>query len=256
MTDIPLKILNNPKAMKLWENATDEEKDAGIILSEFQFKAAKSGITDHYDLSDKWNSRFPKKEGKSYTKEKEIVKKGAKLAGISASTVYTLLKTTRFYTRKDYEMLNIQAQENGVILCWTHLRIIADRLNKKEYRKIKTEIEQAIIQEQLTGHQLHKAIDDAAPETKRTRATTPKAQSLIGIVQQFVALCNRQSEYARILASVEDDEEMEQVEILLGCFGQLGEFITVQTERIEQMRSTVSPIIRDDDIFSEIDGLG
>ena len=92
-------VRNNPKALKLWENASEEEKTAATMLCRFQEKTAKNGIDAIFDFADQWDASFPRASKAAYSRGLEAVKIGAKLADVSPQTVYSVLKTAKFYGR-------------------------------------------------------------------------------------------------------------------------------------------------------------
>jgi hypothetical protein len=183
--NIPLLIRNKPNLLKIWENATEEEKLAGLILSEFQSKSNRSTIDAYFDLADKWNDTFPKSNKKLRDYGEQAIVKGAKLAGLSASTVYSILRTAAFYGRSGYEALLKKALTNGVVLYWTHLRIIAERL--REDKAARTQVEQILVQKQLTEAQLNDLIDEVSPGAKQKRALA-SGKADVSPIKGFVSM--------------------------------------------------------------------
>jgi hypothetical protein len=179
--DIPVIIRNDEKKVKLWEKATDEERLASEIICDFQATNAKTGISAYFDFADKWNEAFPNK--RSYERGLSAVKKASRISGVSASTVYSILRTTKFYGRNGYESLAKKASVNGVILEWTLLRVIVNRL--AENKEVRTEIEREIVQRKVTEAQLNAMIDERAPETIRTRAGQATKRSSLSLLDAF-----------------------------------------------------------------------
>jgi hypothetical protein len=163
---IPLLVRNDEKILKLWESATDEERRASELLCDFKMTTAKAGIVSYFDFADQWSGLFPNK--KAYDRGLSTIKKAAKIAQVSESTIYSVLKTTKFYGRAGYDSLAKKAASNGIVLGWTTLRIIVDRL--ADNKEVRTEVEREIVQRKMTETQLNQLIDERAPETVRSRA--------------------------------------------------------------------------------------
>ena len=85
--DFPLIIASDSKARRIWEEANEDERSAGLLLCEFQNRSTKSEILDRFDFADRWNAAFPKANKKLYDRGMEAIKKGAMLADMSPSTV-------------------------------------------------------------------------------------------------------------------------------------------------------------------------
>jgi hypothetical protein len=175
---IPSLVRNDETRAKLWENATDEERAASELLCEFKTTTAKAGISAYFSFADRWNEAFPNK--KAYDRGLGAVKKAAKIAQVSASTIYSVLKTTKFYGRNGYEALAKKAAGNSVVIEWTQLRVLANRL--ADNKEARTEIEREIVQRKVTESQLNEMIDRLAPETVQTRAGQKTKRSALSRV--------------------------------------------------------------------------
>jgi hypothetical protein len=178
--DIPITIRNDEAKVKLWEKATDEERMASELLCDFQASTAKTGIGAYFDFADKWNTVFPTNSKKAYERGLSVVKKASRIAGVSASSIYSILKTTKFYGRNGYESLAKKAATNGVVIEWTQLRTLANRL--ADNKEARTEIEREIIQRKVTEAQLNALIDERAPETIHTRAGQTTKRSSLSLI--------------------------------------------------------------------------
>jgi hypothetical protein len=117
-SEVPCFVRNNLKSLKMWEEASEDERNAGLLLCEFQNRSTKTEVLDRFDFADRWNVAFPKANKKLYDRGMEAIKIGAQLAGMSPSTVYSNLRTTGFYKRSGYEALYKKAEANGVEIPW------------------------------------------------------------------------------------------------------------------------------------------
>jgi hypothetical protein len=253
---IPLIIRNKPHLLKLWEHATEEEKLAGMILSEFQSKSNKSAIDTYFDLADKWNDTFPKTNKKLRDYGEKAVVKGAKIAGISSSTVWSILRTAGFYGRSGYEALNKKAQTNGVVLYWTHLRIIVERLH--DDKAARTKVELALVQNQMTESQLDTLIEEVAPGAKQTRALPSgngSANPIQGFLSMNSALRTLAKQRAKFEGAIESlDAEFngdggqaksvfEQTVAWIAVCHEILNFIDTQSERIQRLHDAAQTIV-------------
>lgn len=252
-------VRNSTSLMKLWENASEEEKTAGILLSEFQLRSNKSLVNAYFDFADKWNDVFPKQNKKMYDKGMKAVKKGAKLAGVGEKTVYSVLRVARFYGRAGYDALAKKAESNGVSIMWVHLRTIAIRLS--ENKEARTKIEQIITQKSMTESQLNALIDEMAPSSKNKRLESSDGVSSAGssgsgekptVISSFIStvsvfrnFAKNREKYLKTITDVNDElsDDTEQAKIvneqlitLIGCFQEIHAFLEENVAFVQQMR--------------------
>ena len=257
---IPFIIRNNPKALEVWENATEEERTAGLLLCEFQAKSSKSTIDHHFDFADRWNEVFPKSNKKLFKRGEAAVIKGAMLIGMSAQTIYKALRTTRFYGRNGYEALAKKAAENGVVLQWTHLRTIVHRLG--DNKEARTKVEQMLVQKQMTQKELEKLIDKYAPKPKKNEALPAPddeqktMRSLVSMVSAFRNIAKSRNKFAQTLENVDnefsgDAEEgriiLEQTSALISSLEEIDGFVKEHSRYIQQIHDAVLAIVIGED---------
>jgi len=231
--------------MELYEQATKEVRTAGILMSEFRMKSSRSDISVNFDFAEKWRRAFPKSTDKSYEHGSEIVKAGAKIAGINQTTIYYALRTTAVYSRKEYETLDAKAQENGAVLCWTHLRIIAERL--ADNAEVRAEIEAALVSRRLTTAELNDLIDEALGETNTPEEQTA-LQAFEETINAFKAFAGSTGRFVAVFEAVEntfDGSEEQKKEVLerayelLGYFGDIQEFLEEHEASIQKICDAV-----------------
>jgi len=255
--NIPFIIRNNPKSLKIWENANEEERTAGLILSEFQTKTTKTAVSSYFELADKWNDAFPKSSKKLYDRGMEAVKKGARLTEMSATTVYSILRTTRFYGRAGYEALARKAEINGVIIYWTHLRIIAERLHGD--KEARTKVEQVLVHKQLTENQLNELIEAILPDAKQAKAMPDQSQKeqtpfqrFTSMVSTFKNVASQRDKFVQVLEDLNNqydgNEEqgrviLEQTSALISFFEEIQDFFTDQIEYVQQIQAAVQTVV-------------
>jgi hypothetical protein len=257
---IPFIIRNNPKVLELWENATEEERTAGLLLCEFQAKSTKSTIEHYFDFADKWNEVFPRSNKRLFKRGEDAIRKAAQLIGISHTTVYTALQTTRFYGRSGYEALAKKAAVNGVMLHWTHLRTIVTRLS--DNKEARTKVEQILVQKQMTQNELEKLIDKYAPRPKKNEELSgpdteqTAVRSLISMVSSFKNLAKSREKFVKTLENVDnefagDAEEgriiLEQTSALISSLEEIDEFVKEHSRYIQQIHDAVLAIVIGED---------
>jgi hypothetical protein len=124
---------------------------------------------------------------------------------LKESTVYTALKTTKFYGRSGYEALAKKAAANGVVITWTQLRVISERL--ADNKEVRTEIERELVQRKMTEMQLKALIDEKAPETIKTRANQKSNQSALSLIDGLnIGLTKLLRSKDSVLRSLDDVE--------------------------------------------------
>ena len=254
--EIPFFIRNNPRSLKTWEEASEDERNAGLLLCEFQHRSTKTEITDRFDFADRWNAAFPRANKKLYERGMEAIKVGAKLAGMSPTTVYYFLRTTAFYKREGYELLNKKAEANGVEIRWVHLRIIVERLEKNT--EARTKIERILVQQQLTEEELEKLIDTVAPESarKKSGAVSEKemtaTQHFTAMVGAFKKLSHARAKFEQAMEDFNDNFDgspeqakivLEQTSALIGTFEELHDFMAGKVMLITQLRDAAQALI-------------
>ena len=257
---IPFIVRNNPKVLELWENATEEERTAGLLLCEFQAKSTKTTIVHYFDFADKWNEVFPRSNKKLFKRGEDAIRKAAQLIGISHTTVYTALQTTRFYGRSGYEALAKKAAVNGVMLHWTHLRTIVTRLS--DNKEARTKVEQMLVQKQMTQKELDKLIDKYAPRPKKNEELSgpdteqTAVKNLTSMVSAFRNIAKSRAKFAQTLENVDnefagDAEEgriiLEQTSALISCLEEIDEFVKEHSRYIQQIHDAVLAIVIGED---------
>jgi len=251
---IPMLVRNNPKLLKIWEHASEEEQTAGVLLSDFQSRSNKSLVATYFDFADKWNDTFPKQNKKMYERGMKAVKTGAKLAGVAVQTVYMILKVAKFYGRQGYEALVKKAEANGVIIGWTHLKVITSRLH--DNKEARTKVEHALVQQQMTEAQLNAMIDELVPTSKgRTDGGSTLSEEKQAVLHNFSAtvtafrnIAKNQEKFLRTITDVNDEigDNAEQAKIvqeqlttLIGCFVEIKSFIDENETFVQQMHDAV-----------------
>ena len=165
----PPNVASNARLLQIWEGSTDEERRTAMLILGLDSKMAATDIEGYFRFGEEWETLYPLQDKSRYECGRETVKKGAILGGTSASRIYQILATLKAYTQTQYRELAAQAEANGVTIRWTHLRVIAWRLGKSEYRTIRRKIEQELVRQPFTESQLNKRIDELAPATVDSR---------------------------------------------------------------------------------------
>ena len=165
----PPNVSNSPKLRKIWDTCSDDERRSAMLIYQLKSKMATSNIDSYFQFREDWDQFYPKQDRSNYKRGENTVKTGSMLAGESAVRVYQILSVTNIYSRAYYMELSAKATGNGVTLYWIHLRTLALRLGKSEYRSIRRKIEQEITKRQYTETQLNALIDELAPETAENR---------------------------------------------------------------------------------------
>ena len=266
----PPNVASNARLLLIWENSTEEERQTALLILQLDSKMAATDIEGYFRFGEEWEKLYPRVNCAGGTKDKsrydcgrETVKKGAILGGTSASRVYQILTTLKAYTQMQYRELAAQAEANGVTIRWTHLRTIAWRLGKSEYRTVRRKVEQELVKQLFTESQLNKRIDELAPATVGNRqhqedqeeqtaetvtgksGKTPVAAIVTGlgqVVPQFprwVKTLNRwESEY-----QTDSQDEVEAtfgtVNTLVHQMQEIRTFLDQAEGILEQMQSTV-----------------
>jgi hypothetical protein len=245
----PSIISSDDNIQKVWEEATEDERKAGLLLCEFQDRLTESDVLARFDFADRWNAVFPKGNKKLYERGQEAIKTGAKIAGMAESTVYITLRTTSFYQRNGYLALNKKAKENHGEIPWYHIRTIVDRLSdNKEARLI---VEREIVSRRMSVRELEKLIDEVAPESKRKKqgATLAKemdvTQQLISMVGSFKKLSHARGRFEQVLEDLNENFEdspehaktvLEQTSALICFFAEIRDFMDEEEKFVTQMR--------------------
>jgi hypothetical protein len=245
--NLPYVILNNPNALMLWKNATKEVRTAGVLISEFRISLARSDIDAYFDFADKWNAAFPKLAKKYYAHGTETVDAGAKMAGVSSSTIYYALRTTAIYDRQSFAALETKAQANGVTLFWTHLRTLAERL--EDNAAVRAEAEEQLVQQQLTNKQLNTLIDSLLKEEPKEEYTA--FQEFDAVLSAFKGFVGNIDRFSAIFEAVDNEFNgsaeqgnavLGQAFELLGYFDDLKEFISEKESYIQEICTAIQKI--------------
>jgi len=256
--DLPFVIRNNSKASELWNNSAKEVRTAGLLISEYRTGSALSGIEANYAFADKWNKAFP-----NYKYGDKIVKLGAKLAGTSPTTIYSILKTTSFYDHKAYQALAAKANANGVVILWTHLRLISDRLNDNPDGQAAAE--EALVAKQMTECQLKAFIAgiltaDAPQEEptalQRLDEVSAKVRNLLDCREWITGILEAvDNEFTG--DAVQGQAILSKLSELTQCFEETTALISEQSEYIQQIYDAVLKVVgggKIDDDTPEDDG--
>jgi hypothetical protein len=250
----PFAVQSDKTRSRIWESATDEERRAGELMLDLSTKRAKSGIDTYFEFAEKWNEIFPAASKKAKEQGDAAVKLWSKSFGVSASTVYSILKTTRFYGRKGYESLDAKAKANGVSVMWTHLRIITDRLaGNKEARTV---VEKELVQRQLTEKQLNVLIDERDPQSVRTRdgqATSKDASSFVAsLISSLDKIVRSRTSYSQAIERLDAEfdstvgqgqEIIRQVSSVLQLFAQVKDFIDDTSVQLNELYQSAKIIV-------------
>jgi len=262
MTDtVPFVISNNPKSLELWNGATQEIKTAGLLISEFRTSSAVTNIEANYDFAEKWHKTFP-----SYKYGDKIVKFGAKIAGESPTSIYSVLQTTSFYDRNRYKTLDQAARANGVVIYWTHLRTITSRLSDRP--DVCAAVEAMLVKEQMTDALLKKAINNLLAESAVVEEPSV-TQRLDEAVEICSAFLKNKPQIVEVLGGVDPksidgieqgQEVLSKLSDLSRCIEDIHEFLTEQAESIQKLYDVIlkanDPAVEleenDGDIFHEV----
>jgi len=252
--------------MALWETSTKEARTAGILISELRTSSSATTIEAYFDFADRWNAAFPKSDKNLYEYGEKAIKIGSKLAGAAPSTTYSILRTTGFYSRKDYKSLETRAKKNGVVLYWTHLRLIVDGLSDNLEARTKTE--DALVERQMTEGQLKAFIRELVPSTKTKEEPTLLQQIgfFIESYRQFTSAGEGLPELiSAILLEYAGDIEsgqalLNQMSELTVCMEELHESVETHAACVQQAHETIlskmtgtdAEELEDGDIFHEV----
>ena len=257
--DIPAVICNSPAALKIWENATEEERSAGLLISSLNTRSAASLINTYLDFADKWNEVFPRSNKKLYDRGMEAVKKGAQLAGFRKSTVYDILQVHRFYGRNGCEALIKKAQASGGEVTWSHLRHLTRQL--KDNKETRLKVEHVITHQRITNKQFTDLVEELMPSANKTRALPVSAkeqtaiQKFIGMVSAFKGLTRRLEDFGQTILDVDAEFKgdvdqariiLEQSHMFIRCSEEVQEFLETQADYIQQMYDAASILVNGD----------
>jgi len=253
--EIPFNIRNNPKSLEMWEEASEDERNVGLLLCEYQYRSTRAEVIDRFDFADRWNAAFPKANKKLYDRGMEAIKMGAKLAGISPSTIYSILRTTSFYKRSGYEALNTKAEANGIEIRWIHLRLIVERLEHNT--EARTKVERELVQRPMTEAELNKLIDSVAPETARTKSGAAEmeqnvAHHFMAMVNAFKKLSHARAKFEQVMEDLNDNFDgtpeqakivLEQTSALIGSFEEIHDFMDAKVVFVTQLRDAAQALV-------------
>ena len=262
--DIPFIIQNNPGSLELWNSTSKEARLAGVLISEFRAGAATANVAAYFDFAEKWEQSFPKSDKNYHDYGNKVIKIGAKMAGSSPSSIYSILRIANFYGRKDYEDLKEKAKENGVVIYWTHLRIIAEKASESPDMRAKAE--EALVKKQLTEGQLKAVIKSLSGTAQKREAAAFK--QLSAIMENYRKLIESKDLVTAVFDAVDNeyDGSVEQgqdiltrMSAMMTCFEDLNALIEKQAEQAYAIINRVLEIIKkpeaqeeDGDIFYEV----
>jgi hypothetical protein len=165
---IPKEIANNPDKLKLWEEATQDVRDAADLLITLERSRVKNEIEPYFDFYDAWIVKFPptgKNRRNAYGEN--CVEAVSGIVGFKSSAIYEILKTAALYGRAGWKALNGKAAANGVFVYWSHLKTVANRLGDPKHKDVRTKVEAAIVSQQYSVSKLNQYIDHLVPEIAR-----------------------------------------------------------------------------------------
>lgn len=246
----PPAVTGDEKILKAWNAATDDERRLGAELYELEARLHVSGIESYFRFAKWWHDRYPKVNKKNYQKGLGAVKGGAILSPFSVPQVYVIIRTISVYTCESYQELKAQAQANGVVITWTHLRTIANKLGKSEYKRIRQAVENQLVKKKMTEKQLLKLIAEYAPETITDieRSDSPRPGK---VFKSFVSTLKRNvsqyQDFQDTINRIEQtilEENVEEVKTelqeALEMFDRMARFIEENRPRLENSLQSVS----------------
>ena len=249
----PAYIVNDSRKLKKWNSADEDARFLGKALCEMGNRVNQTTIENHFFFADTWYQRYPKDDKKMYQRGMKSVQEGAALSPFSVKQVYYILKTIKLYSWPDYQALAAKASANHVTIRWTHLRTIADRLGKKEYRSIRREVESELVCRQMTEKLLNERIDELAPETIRTIEKPIKSQ-VTSIIANLGKNVKQYDHWRNVIDRFESEfqgetlEEVvsarEQVTAALEYFDQTSRFITECREKLENLAGVTAHLVK------------
>ena len=209
----PSAVSVDGRRLKLWQNANEDERFLAEALCELQRYFHAVGIESYFRFADAWQCRYPKEDKKNHTRGLNSVKNGAAMSPYSASQVYTILKTIKVYPRDHYHKLAEQASASGLTIRWTHLRTIAARLGKKEYERVRREVEKKLVSQQMTEAQLKKLIDELAPDSAIAREEKEENKAASARLSSFLSSFKRNSGHYKpwldVITKFEDEFQVD-----------------------------------------------
>ena len=250
--DLPLAVAADEKLQKAWNAATDDERLLGAELHELESRLHDTGIESYFQFAQWWHENYPKENKKNHRKGLAAVKGGAALSPFSTAQVYVIIRTISIYSYQAYRELKRKADANGVIITWTNLRTIANKLGKSEYKRIRQTVENQLVKKKMTEKQLKKLIGEYAPETitDAEREETPQPgkvfKSFVSTMKRNVSQCREMQEtFAHLEKVIGDDapEEMQaELREVLDMFDQMARFIEENRPRLEHSLQAVSVV--------------
>ncbi len=251
--EIPSPIIaEDPHLLKLWKEANEDERFLGDALCQLGARMQSGGIENYFLFADIWYSRYPKDDVKRYKRGLNSVQKGAEIGSYKKSLVYAILKTINVYSREDYAELAAIAEPKGIVITWTHLRMIAERLGGNEYRNVRHEVEKRLVSRKLKEIELKRIIDELAPETAsalevedNTKPAKKQMSTLIASLKrnsnQFQNWRKTITQYEKELCSNKKDAKKvcEQVEQALQEFDAVMSFVNDSRPILEMLRRRI-----------------
>lgn len=249
----PPLIAGDPKKRKQWESASDDARFLDKALCELGYRINVTGIESYFLFADAWYERYPKSQKKQYERGMKAVQEGAALSPYSANQVYSILNTIRIYGWEHYSALASQALANGVTIRWTHLRIIAERLGKSEFERVREEVERQMVAKQMTEATLKQLIDTLAPETATAR-TQPLKKQVSSLIADYGKSVRRFTHWGTVIERLECEftgetsEEIEatrnQIEMMLRYFDETVAFMEKNRPYLETLQGVVVTLDR------------
>ncbi len=209
---MPAYVARDEMRVQKWQEATPDARFLASELCKHDFKSNKTVVEIHLDFADAWHARFRKEKNGRYKRDMEFVRTGAALSPYTESQVYKILKTINVYSRDQYEQLAAAAAKNGVTVYWSHLRLIAERVGKSEFRHLRAQVEQELVRTQLTYTQLDEILKQMVPETEAEspEARTESRKQLKALLSAFRKTTNRFSDWQDALEQFEWSEDPKQ----------------------------------------------
>ncbi len=248
-------IAEDPRLLKLWQEANEDERFLGEALCRLNARMQSDGIESYFLFADLWYERYPKADAKYYKRGLNSVGKGSAIGSCKKSIVYAILKTIKIYSRAHYAELAAKAEPKGIVIGWSQLRMIAERLGKKEHRNIRREVEKQLVSRKLKVLELKRLIDDLAPETVAAAETVvapkPARERMTTLIASFKRTSNRFQAWQEAITGYEDEihgdddpketkKVREQVEKALQEFDRMISFIEENRPALEMLRRQVS----------------
>ena len=253
-TTIPPAIAADQRRRKIWDDADEDARFLGQALCELGCQLGAVGIESYFQFAELWHQRYPKNDKKNYTRGMNSVKVGASMSPYSASQVYTILRTIHLYSWSEYADLAAKATTGGVIILWTHLRTIAARLSKSEFRAVRRQVEKKLVSEQMTESRLNRLIDELAPDTvknkDRLHTDKPTKARISGLVASLGKTTRQCKSWHEMIVKFEnefqgdDPEEVsatkEQITLVLNLFDEMTAFVNENRSILETLQTEVA----------------